>query len=161
MCDPNSEEDDIERVAKKKGDFDPNEFGLQTKSAAFGQLCINACRILPLLQLKDFLRRAYNLREARVTEYVPSEKERIHEKGVTISDSVPAFSFRTDPIFDGEHINWNSAVSVYARFREKMRDSEAQDLVIDTEDLKKTSGKKRKRDSSDDASVQASPKVSP
>ena len=116
LCDPNSEEDDIERVAKKKGDFDPNEFGLQTKSAAFGQLCINACRILPLLQLKNFLGRAYNLSEARVTEYVPSEKERIHEKGVTISNSIPAFSLVRDPIFDGEqNINWNSAVSVYAR----------------------------------------------
>jgi hypothetical protein len=42
-----------------------------------------------------------------------------------------------------------------------MRDSEAQDLVVEYEDTNKTSGKKRKRGTSDDASALASPKVSP
>lgn len=114
MCDPNSEEDDIERAAKE-GNFDPNKFALKTKSAAFGQLCIDACRILPLLQLKTFLCRAYNLSEARMTEYVPSEKERIHEKGVTISDSISPFACNMDSIFDEGHINWNNAINVYAK----------------------------------------------
>ena len=127
LCDPNSEEDDIEQAAnKKKGNFDPNEFALQSKSAEFGQLCVNACRILPLLQLKIFLRKAYNLSEQRMTEYVPSEKERIHEKGVSICDTIPAFSCNKDPIFDGQHnINWNSAAKVYASFRVLMRDCES------------------------------------
>jgi len=167
LCDPNSEEDDIEQAAnKKKGNFDPNEFALQSKSAEFGQLCVNACRILPLLQLKIFLRKAYNISEQRMTEYVPSEKERIHEKGVSICDTIPAFSCIKDPIFDGQHnINWNSAAKVYASFRVLMRDSEVEDLHVDTEastkSPKKKSGQKRKRGDSEDALAQASPKVSP
>jgi len=124
LCDPNSEEDDIERAAKT-GTFDPNQFGLESKSAEFGQLCVNACRILPLLQLKIFLCEAYSLSEARITEYVPSEKERIHEKGVSISDSIPAFSCIMDPIFDSQqNINWNNAGKVYAMMRPMMRDCE-------------------------------------
>jgi len=165
LCDPNSEADDIEK--RKKGKFDPKEFELESKSAEFGQLCVNACRILPLLQLKNFLRKAYNLSEARMTEYVPSEKERIHEKGVSISDSIPAFSCNMDPIFDGQqNINWDSAAKVYAWFRTLMRDAETDDLHVDTEASKKSpkrkSGQKRKRGDSDDAlAAQASPKVSP
>eukprot|EP00584_Thalassiosira_punctigera_P002031 CAMPEP_0172528242 /NCGR_PEP_ID=MMETSP1067-20121228/2692_1 /TAXON_ID=265564 ORGANISM="Thalassiosira punctigera, Strain Tpunct2005C2" /NCGR_SAMPLE_ID=MMETSP1067 /ASSEMBLY_ACC=CAM_ASM_000444 /LENGTH=1791 /DNA_ID=CAMNT_0013312123 /DNA_START=38 /DNA_END=5413 /DNA_ORIENTATION=+ len=166
LCDPNSEEDDIERAAKKSGTFDPNEFGLLSKSAEFGQLCVNACRILPLLQLKNFLRKAYHLSEARMTEFVPSEKERIHEKGISISDSVPPFSCVMDPIFDAQqNINWNGAVNVYATMRAMMRDSETEDLHVDTEASAKTpkrkSGQKRKRGDDDDALAQASPAVSP
>jgi hypothetical protein len=125
LCDPNSEEDDIERAAKKKSAFDAKELGLESKSAEFGQLCINASRILPLLQLKSFLRKAYNLSEARITEYVPSEKERIHEKGVSISESISPFSCNMDPIFDGEqNINWDAAIKVYSKLRILMRDCE-------------------------------------
>ena len=165
LCDPNSEEDDIERAAKKnKRKFDPKEFELEPKSAEFGQLCVNACRILPLLQLKDFLRRAYNLSEARITEYVPSEKERIHEKGVSIGDSIPAFSCNFEPVFDGQqNINWNNAAKIYTAFRILMRD-EADDLHVDTEANKspKRSGLKRKRgDSVTEVTSHASPKVSP
>lgn len=173
-CDPNAGEDDIERAAKKKGKFDPKEFDLESKSAAFGQLCINACRILPLLQLKDFLRKAYNISEQRISEYVPSEKERIHEKGISISESIPAFSCTMDPIFDGENINWNVAIKVYSSLRAIMRASEGEDLHIDPEASPKKSGSKRKRGGSEDGGVpqghipsdvapaaQASPKVSP
>ncbi|KAL7534879.1 hypothetical protein ACHAXR_010105 [Thalassiosira sp. AJA248-18] len=165
LCDPNSEEDDIERASKKKGAFNPTEFGLESKSAEFGQLCVNACRVLPLLQLKNFLRKAYNLSEARMTEYVPSEKERIHEKGVSISNSIPAFSCNMDSIFDGKHaINWDIAANIYTTFRKYMRDSEVEDLHVDTEakkSPKSKSGQKRKRGDSEEALDQASPKVSP
>ena len=180
LCDPNSEEDDIERAAKqKKGKFDPAELGLEPKSAEFGQLCVNACRVLPLLQLKNFLRKAYNLSEARMTEYVPSEKERIHEKGISISDSIPAFSCTVEPIFDGQqNINWNSAVRIYSIFRALMRDceftgsllefavffsssnlihfyhycaAEADDLHVDTEATKTKSPRKGKRKREEDS----------
>ena len=132
LCDPNSGEDDIEVTVKKKnGNFDPKEFGLEQKGAEFGQLCVDACRILPLLKLKNFLRKAYNLSEARMTEYVPSEKERIHEKGVSISDSIPAFSCSLDPVFDGQqHINWNSASKIYQSFRAQMRDCKYEPVGI-------------------------------
>ncbi|KAL7555019.1 hypothetical protein ACHAWF_018600 [Thalassiosira exigua] len=163
LCDPNPGEDDIERAAKGARNFDPNEYGLETKSAEFGQLCINACRVLPLLHLKNFLRKAYNLSEARITEYVPSEKERIHEKGISISDSVPAFSCDVHPIFDDqENINWNVAIKIYAQLRILMRDSDTEDLHVDTvASPKRKSGQKRKRGDTSDMALQASPKVSP
>ena len=76
LCDPNAGEDGLEQAGKTKGAFNPEDFGLESKSAGFGQLCVNACRVLPLLQLKSFLRRAYSLSESRITEYVPSAKEK-------------------------------------------------------------------------------------
>ena len=163
LCDPNAGEDDIERAAKK-GNFKPKDFGLETKSAEFGQLCINACRILPLLQLKNFLRKAYNLSEARMTEFVPSEKERINEKGVSINDSIPAFSCNLPPIFVGDEINWSPAAKVYTQFRSLLRDSDLDDIHVDTEAKSPKRGRgrspKRKRGNSEEEEP-ASPKVSP
>lgn len=168
-CDPNTGEDDLER-ATKKGKFDPKDFGLKSKKKAdlFSQLCVNACRILPLLQLKQFLRKAYNISEARMMEYVPSEKERVHEKGVSLSELTPAFSCNFDPIFDAEKkINWDNASKIYTSFRLLMRDCDAEDLRIDIEESKKSpkrkSGQKRKRgDPNDDTQeAEVSPKISP
>jgi hypothetical protein len=168
-CDPNTGEDDLER-ATKKGNFDPKDFGLKSKKKVdlFSQLCINACRILPLLQLKHFLRKAYNISEARMMEYVPSEKERVYEKGVSISDSTPAFSCNFDPILDNEQkINWGTASKVYTSFRLLMRDCDAEDLRVDSDESKKSpkrkSGQKRKRgEFNDDAQeAEVSPKISP
>ncbi len=127
ICDPNSDEDDIERAWKKNSTINPNTIGLKSKSKQrkFGQVCVNACRILPLLQLKKFLCKAYNLSESRMSEYVPSEKERINEKGVSICDSIPAFSCSLPPIFDLQHnINWNNAVAIYVSIRLLMRECE-------------------------------------
>lgn len=169
LCDPNSGEDGLE-CATKTGNFDPKDFGLKSKKSTdlFGQLCVNACRILPLLHLKSFLRKGYNIGESRMTEYVPSEKERIHEKGVSISDSTPAFSCNLDPIFDTEQqINWHNASKIYTSFRLLMRDCDAEDLHVDTEESKKSpkrrSGHKRKRGDSDDdgQETDVSPKISP
>ena len=167
LCDPNSGEDGLE-CATKTGNFDPKDFGLKSKKSTdlFGQLCVNACRILPLLHLKSFLRKGYNISESRMTEYVPSEKERIHEKGVSISDSTPAFSCNLDPIFDTEQqINWHNASKIYTSFRLLMRDCDAEDLHVDEESKKspkRRSGHKRKRDDSDDdgQETDVSPKIS-
>jgi hypothetical protein len=60
-----------------------------------------------------------------MSEYVPSEKERINEKGVTISDSIPAFSCSLPPIYDmHQNINWNNAAAIYASIRLLMRECE-------------------------------------
>lgn len=165
MCDPNSGEDDIEIAAKKKGAFQPKDFDLESKTEEFAQLCVNASPIIFLLQLKSFLRRAYNLSEARISEYVPSEKERIHEKGVSISDSIHPFSCNMNPIFDSaKNIDWDSAINVYCKFRRLMRDIESEDVHVDPNASKspKRSGQKRKRgDSGNGDAIQESPKVSP
>ena len=127
MCDPNSGEDDIERAWKTSSTINPETIGLKSKSKQreFGQVCVNACRILPLLQLKKFLCKAYNLSEVRMSEYVPSEKERINEKGVSISDSIPAFSCSLPPMYDmHQNINWNNAAAIYASIRLLMRECE-------------------------------------
>ena len=158
--DPNAGEDDIElAVAKKKGRFDPKDYGLESKSAEFGQLCINACRILPLLMLKNFLKKAYSLKETRISEYVPSEKERINEKGVSLSESVSSFSCQLDQIFDGEEINWKAAANIYTQFRILMRDQDYEDIHVDEKSPKRGRPKKRKLSDSDE--IEGSPKVSP
>ena len=160
MCDPNAEEDDIE-IKQRKGNFLPKDFRLEDKGAEFGQLCVNACRILPLLQLKNFLRKAYNLKESRMTEYVPSEKERINEKGISISDSITPFSCNFAPIFDGDgdkkKIRWAYAARIYTQFRVLMRDSEEEELSFSRNEKSPKRGGKRKNS---DATA-ASPKVSP
>ena len=135
--------------------FKAKDFQLEDKGAEFGQLCVNACRILPLLQLKNFLRKAYNLSENRMTEYVPSEKERINEKGVSISDSVTPFSCNFAPLFDGEKIRWAIAAKIYTQFRVLMRDDEKDELQVDDTKKSPKRGGKRKNDRA------ASPKVSP
>ena len=43
LCDPNAGEDSLEQAGKNKGAFNPEDFGLESKSAGFGQLCVNAC----------------------------------------------------------------------------------------------------------------------
>ena len=159
VCDPNSEEDDIEKLSKQ-GKFDAAQLGLESKGTEFGQLCVEAARILPLLKLKQFLRKAYNISEARVTSYVPSEKELIHEKGISISDC-PPFSFTMISILDADGgINWTNAGKIYSSFRTLMRDAEADDVHIDPEPTKSPKrAVKRKRGA--DQAVEESPKVSP
>jgi len=159
VCDPNSDEDDIEK-SSTQGKFDAAELGLEAKGAEFGQLCVEAARILPLLKLKQFLRKAYNISEARITSYVPSEKELIHEKGISIADG-PPFSFTMTSIFDADgNINWSNATKIYSSFRRMMRDAEADDVHVDPEPTKSPKRTaKRKRGGSDQ--VEESPKVSP
>jgi len=155
MCDPNAGEDDIE-VKQRKGNFKAKDFGLEDKGAEFGQLCVNACRILPLLQLKNFLRKAYNLSENRMTEYVPSEKERINEKGISINPNITPFSCNFAPIFDdGQKIRWAYAAKIYTQFRVFMRDAEEEELTYETKKSPKRGGKRKNSDAA------ASPKVSP
>lgn len=170
VCDPNSGEDEIEQ-AVKKGNFDAKKFGLKGKEKEFGQLCVDASRIIPLLLLKNFLRKAYNLSEARIVEYLPSEKERINEKGVSILPDMQ-FSCKPLPLFIAGKLNWSIAAKVYTNLRQLMRDSETALVADEVKKSPKRSrgGRKRARSSSgDDADYTpaapgkntSSPKVSP
>ncbi|KAL9191509.1 hypothetical protein ACHAXT_001215 [Thalassiosira profunda] len=158
VFDPNPGEDEIERAAKKRGKFDPEALGIEASSSAeFGKLCVDACRILPLLLLKNFLRKAYSLTEARLTEYVPSQKEKPFEKGISMSDSIAPFACNFKPIFDAQgEIDWNAAIQVYSSFRRLLRDVDDEELHADPAASPKKSGTKRKR-----GQEESSPKVSP
>ena len=91
-----------------------------------------------------------------MTEYVPSEKERIHEKGVSISDSITPFSCNFAPIYDGKNqIRWAYAAKVYTQFRILMRDEDSELHVDETKKSPKRGGKRKNSDAA------ASPKVSP
>lgn len=161
MCDPNSEEDDIEK-SFKQSKFDATELCLEDKSSEFGKLCVEAARILPLLRLKQFLRKAYKISDARMTSYVPSEKELIHEKGISISEESP-FTLTMNSILDANgNINWANAVEIYSLFRRMMRDTEADDVHVDPEPTKSPNrALKRKCSGSDQLLEESSPKVSP
>lgn len=107
-----------------------------------------------LLNLKEFLRKAYNLSESRIVEYLPSEKERINEKGISIAEGTPKFSTSTSSIFPvngGDGIDWNTAIRTYAMFRVLMREGDVDaELHFDEGATKK--GKKRKRNDDPDKS---------
>ena len=94
-----------------------------------------------------------------MTEYVPSEKERIHEKGISISDSIVPFSCNFAPLFDGDgekkKIRWAIAAKIYTQFRVLMREGEEEEIhVDDTKKSPKRGGKRKNKE-------EASPKVSP
>jgi hypothetical protein len=97
-----------------------------------------------LLNLKSFLRKAYNLSETRITEYLPSEKERLNEKGISIAEGTPRFSATIASIYNGDEINWNSAIRTYATFRILMREGGSEELHYD-EDQNQKKGRKRKK----------------
>lgn len=115
-----------------------------------------ACACSLLLNLNEFLRKGYNLSESRITEYLPSEKERINEKGISIAEGTPKFTVPVSPIFSaGDHeIDWNTAIRTYALFRVLMREGDVDAELHFDEGAKKKGGKKRKR--SDDV-VENSP----
>lgn len=98
-----------------------------------------------LLNLKDFLRKAYNISEARITEYLPSEKDRINEKGISIAEGTPKFSAPVSSIFSGDdELDWNTAIRTYALFRVLMREGDV-DAELHFDEGAKKKGKKRKR----------------
>lgn len=92
------------------------------------------------------MRKAYNLSEARLTEYLPSEKERINEKGISIVEGTPKFSATLSPIFSsgGDELDWNTAIRTYASFRVLMREGDG-DTELHFDEGAKSKGKKRKR----------------
>jgi len=99
-----------------------------------------------LLNVKEFLRKAYCLSEARINEYLPSEKERIHEKGISIADGTSKFSAPVSPIFsieDGNEIDWNTAIRTYTMFRVLMREGDVDaELHFDESATKKVRTRK-------------------
>lgn len=114
-----------------------------------------------LLNLKNFLRKAYNLSEARITEYLPSEKERINERGISISEGTPKFCAHVIPIFEplpgannGYRIDWNTAIRTYALFRTLMREGDLESNLLQFDEGNTKRGSKRKRS---DVKVENSP----
>lgn len=81
-------------------------------------------------------------------EYLPSEKERINEKGISIADGTPKFSVSsifTTGSSDGKYIDWDTAICTYASFRVLMRgDSFSTDADLHFDEGATKKGKKRK-----------------
>ena len=168
VCDPNAEQDDLERAAKSSNPMmSANAAGLKGDCInvdEFGHLCVEASMITLLLKLKNFLRKAYSISETRITEYLPSEKERICEKGVSILDGA-MFDGKVEPIFedfktkDQRKIDWNAAIRTYATFRILMREGDAGDSTLQVcEASPQKKRGKRKRDELEPAS-QVSPET--
>ena len=84
---------------------------------------------------------------------MPSEKDRINEKGISIADGIPKFAPHTEVIFQAEdQIDWNAAIRTYATFRTLMREGEAADTTLQIDEGPK---RKRKRAASDEQAEQA------
>ncbi len=168
ICDPNVEEDELEQAAKLK---DPKKskqaailFNGNISSQKFGHLCVEASMIILLLKLKNFLRKSYGITETRISEYLPSEKDKLFEKGVSkLDDSL--FDGAVENIFEDSklEINWDAAIRTYATFRVLMREGSADDAPIHVQQSPTKRGTKRNRDELENESIEdfISPKVSP
>lgn len=132
MDEPNTEEDDLEKAAKRniphhdkrltrlmEPDFDLEQFG---------ELSCECGALTLLLRLKLFLRKAYNLSEARCLSFSPDEKERVTERAVSKISSMAVFDSK---LAWGD--DFNSMVFLYSEFRQLMRD-ETSSMELDDDD---------------------------
>ena len=162
MDESNAEEDALEIAAKRKTPRHAKEATMLLSSefdtAAFSALCAEAGALSLLLRLKSFLRKAYNLSEARCLQYNPEARDLIGEKSTSRNTS---FDFDSklpmqSSISGKEDEGIDGMVFQYAEFRVLMR-AEANvgaamegDEEHDDDDDSNVSAGKRKRADSDE-----------
>jgi len=125
--DTNTEADNIEMVLKCN-DPAKNEILLKMNDKAFdlgtfSELVASASAITLVLRLKAFLRRVYALSEIRCMEYLPNEKIKGIDKGLSFPDQMPLFN-STLKGFGSKNGSTNAAfhfIEQYSEFRALMR----------------------------------------
>ena len=159
MDENNVEEDDLEIAAKRqtprhakeatpclKDDFD-------TKT--FSGLCCECGSLSLLLRLKSFLRKAYNLSEARCLGYNPEAKERIAEKAISRASTLIFESQSPMTSSHGEDTtDIDRMIHQYADFRQLMRDEAHVEMKLDDdsedENAEGTNSKRKRIESMDE-----------
>jgi hypothetical protein len=120
-------------------------------AAQFSELCAEAGALTLLLRLKVFLRKAYNLSEARCIAYNPDEKERIAERAIS---KVAAMRFDSNlPMTVQSGSDLDCMIFQYSEFRQLMRAETSMELKLDEEDSEgedEDNANKRKRSGSSD-----------
>ena len=164
-----TEEDKLERAALKPNPSKSKGLGAMTKksfdAAKFADLCAEASALVLLLRLSDFLREAYSgATHTRVLAYLPGEKERITDRGISQINNVTPFNSKIPSaiaagsnLFDSDNL-----ICQYAEFRQLMRTYDSSQMVASDEggnqsDDSKPNGSKRKRADSDNQSDDSKP----
>mmetsp|Transcript_4615 Transcript_4615/g.10933 ORF Transcript_4615/g.10933 Transcript_4615/m.10933 type:complete len:1809 (+) Transcript_4615:256-5682(+) len=164
MDETNVEADALEKAAKRKSPSEANEVSKLLESdfdqEAFSELCAEAGALSLMLRLKAFLRKAYNLSEARCIAYSPDEKDRVAERAITkastmqFQSSLPMATHQSDQELD-------DMIFQYAEFRQLMRaetsmetkleeeedSSDGDDIAVTAVAAVESNGSKRKRNS--------------
>ena len=136
LDDTNAEEDALERAAKTKA---PSRCQLAAPLNAenfdwptFVDLCKEASSLALLLRLKNFLKKRYNLTEARCLEYNPESKERNFGRGfLSRTENIAPFNASVvtasrDNLIHGDE---DKIIKHYASFRQLMREETKPDDV--------------------------------
>jgi len=92
----------------------------------FAELCAASVTMVLLLRLKLYLRQAYSgVTEVRLREYLPNEKERITDRGISPSAEISRFNANIPNSYkvDGQTFDRDGLIRQYAEFRSLMRDN--------------------------------------
>ncbi|CAJ1949314.1 unnamed protein product [Cylindrotheca closterium] len=137
MDETNAEADVLEKAAKEKSPSQAIEVTKLLKSnfdqETFTELCAEAGALSLMLRLKAFLRKAYNLSEARCIAYSPDEKDRVAERAITkastmqFQSSLPMLAHQNDEELD-------NMIFQYAEFRQLMRAETSMETKLELED---------------------------
>eukprot|EP00592_Proboscia_alata_P008805 CAMPEP_0194364154 /NCGR_PEP_ID=MMETSP0174-20130528/12062_1 /TAXON_ID=216777 /ORGANISM="Proboscia alata, Strain PI-D3" /LENGTH=1887 /DNA_ID=CAMNT_0039138029 /DNA_START=35 /DNA_END=5698 /DNA_ORIENTATION=- len=94
--DDNTNEDKMELVAKEKNPNDSTSLSFMDDEnfdlSKFKDLCAQASAITLTLRLSQFLKRVFALDEVKCMEYIPTEKEKISDKHISLPDKMPLFN---------------------------------------------------------------------
>ncbi len=137
--------------------------------SAFANLCGEASVLLLLLRLSNFLREAYSgVTTTRLLEYLPGEKERVADRGVTrVSNIEPFNSYIPHETHVRGKVGRSATTSVldnsirqYAEFRRLMRENDEKMSIHSGDDSSSRAvdassqqlGNKRKRSQCDSGS---------
>lgn len=136
MDDNNIEEDALEIAAKRNKPQDAKEATRVLESdfdvAQFTELCAEAGALTLLLRLKTFLRKAYNLSEARCIAYNPDEKEKIIDRAIS---KAAAMNFNANlPMIVQLGSEMDGMIFQYSEFRKLMRAETSMETKFDEED---------------------------
>ncbi len=132
--------------------------------STFTNLCGEASALLLLLRLSNFLREAYSgVTTTRLLEYLPGEKERVADRGVTRVSNIQPFNSYIPHESHTSGIGRSATTSIldnsirqYAEFRRLMRENDEKMSVLISEDSGSSTvevpsqqhGNKRKRSGS-------------
>jgi len=137
--DGNLEEDDLEKAAKSKVPSRTKAASVLGKQkfvlSTFAELCAEAAAMVLLIRLKNFLKKAYSLSEARCMEYNPNDKEKISDKNINLPEEIPMFNSEIEGFindsavnsvkqrspYSSSALNKDALICAYAEFRRLMR----------------------------------------
>eukprot|EP00559_Dactyliosolen_fragilissimus_P006500 CAMPEP_0184859868 /NCGR_PEP_ID=MMETSP0580-20130426/4833_1 /TAXON_ID=1118495 /ORGANISM="Dactyliosolen fragilissimus" /LENGTH=1965 /DNA_ID=CAMNT_0027356725 /DNA_START=12 /DNA_END=5909 /DNA_ORIENTATION=+ len=138
-----AQEDKLEKASKEDYPSRVKELEIILSNSfdteKFAELCAEASSFVLLLRLKDFFRKTYNgVTAIRLRDYMPNEKERITDRGLSQPSDMSTFDSDIESLKNDMSLDLDSLIRLYSNFRQVMRANEAftEDLEDYEDDLK-------------------------